>query len=532
MKQTKQRMRGITRRDFLAAGSAAAVVGMAAMAGCSPQEPEAAAREGDGLDESSSTESNSRTASWENAPEPIAESAIVKKKEFDVVVVGAGMSGVCAALAAAEKGATVGVVQKGDMVLTHGTAFAAINTADVLAAGNEPMDVEQMMTQFNLNNSNNINFKLLQAYFAEAVESGEWFVERVRKAGLDPVFQKGLYAMLFTKDKAIGAAQALADQAKELGVEFLFDTPGVQLVKDGARIVGVIAGKEGSYVQCNGTKGVVLATGCYGNNDELKEKFCPGALPFPNFYAPANNDGDGHLMGMWAGALMQQRPHPKMNHVHHYVGDGDTNAPMRKTPWLNVNDRGERIMNEAVSYEYRCNATYNSPERHATQLFDATFEDQLVSAGSESDIPKEGQMEQFIKDGFIVTADTIEGIAQALDIPAETLVETVARYNELAAKGHDDDFLKPAKWMMPIETPPFYAIRRQYTTSAILGGLQVGETSNVLDEELQPIPGLYAVGNVQGGMFGDTDYTFDMTGLSLGRAMTFGYMVGRDLATV
>lgn len=519
----------MTRRSFLAAGSAVAFAGAASLAGCAPQGA-AADEEGQTASSPSVDEGRTAAASWETAPAAVPEAEIKETKAFDVVVVGAGMSGVCAALAAAEGGATVAVVQKGDMVLTHGTAFSAINTTDVLAAGNEPMDVEAMMTQFNLNNSNNINFKLLQTYFEEATESAEWFTERVRAAGLEPVFQKGLYAMLFTKDKAIGAAQAIADQAKEKGVEFFFDTPGVQLVKESDRVAGVIAGKQGAYTRFDASKGVVLATGCYGNNEELKEKFCPGSLPFPNFYAPAYNDGDGHLMGMWAGGIMQQRPHPKMNHVHHYVGDGDVNAPMRKTPWLNVNDRGERIMNEAVSYEYRCNATYNCPERHATQVFDSTFEDQLAQAGAESDIPKEGQMEQFIEDGFIVKADSIEDLAKALDIPAEQFAATVQRYNELAAKGHDDDYFKPAKWMMPIEVPPFYAIRRQYTTSAILGGLQVNEKSNVIDEDLKPIPGLYAIGNVQGGMFGDTDYTFDMTGLSLGRAMTFGYMVGRDLA--
>ena len=523
MEENTKQATGLSRRGFLKVGSLAAAAGALTMAGCAPREQGAAPAAG----EAGSAEAKA-APSWETPPEMPTD--IKETKQYDVVVVGAGIGGVCTALAAAEGGAHVAVLQKGDMVLTHGTAFAAINTADVLAAGNEPMDVEAMMTQFNLNNSNNINFKLLQSYFAIATESAEWFTDRVRKAGLEPVFQKGLHAMLFTKDKAIGAAQAIADQAKELGVEFFFDAPGVELVKEGDRVVGVIAGAEGDYRRFDAAKGVVLATGCYGNNDELKEKFCPGALPFPNFYFPPINDGDGHLMGMWIGASMQQRPHPKMNHVHHYVGDGDVNAPMRKTPWLNVNDRGERIMNEAVSYEYRCNATYNSPERHAIQIFDANFEVQLTAAGSANDIPKEGQMEKFIEDGFIVKADSLEALAEALELPTETFVATVNRYNELAASGHDDDFLKPAKWLMPIDTPPFYGIRRQYTTSAILGGLQVDETSNVIDEELKPIGGLYAVGNVQGGMFGDTDYTFDMTGLSLGRAMSFGYLVGRNLA--
>ncbi len=106
----------------------------------------------------------------------------------------------------------------------------------------------------------------------------------------------------------------------------------------------------------------------------------------------------------------------------------------------------------------------------------------------------------------------------------------VARYNVLAVAGHDADFGKDAKYLFPIDEPPFYAIKRRYFISAIMGGLEVDETSCVLGEQGERIEGLYAVGNMQGGLFGATDYSFAVNGMSLGRAATFGYYVGRELS--
>lgn len=332
----------------------------------------------------------------------------------------------------------------------------------------------------------------------------------------------------------VGLGRAARDEELALdsrhGAEFFFGTPGVQLVREGDAVVAAIGQTDDGYVRFNAAKGVILATGDYGNNKDMINKYCPGAAAFENFYNPAINDGDGHLMGLWAGGALQHAPHPKMIHIHHYVGDGDVNASMRKTSWLNVDDNGERIMNEAVLYEYRANQMYNRPERRATQIFDSNFVDQLTAMGAKADIPKEGELEGYIEDGFVIKADTLEEIAAELGFPQEAFLATVQRYNELVAQGHDDDFYKPAKFLYPIETAPFYAIRRQYVISVTLGGLNVNSDCNCLDANWKPIPGLYAVGNVQGGMFGDTDYTFDVTGLSLGRAMTFGYMVGRNLA--
>lgn len=462
------------------------------------------------------------------APAPITD--IIEERDYDVVVVGLGMSGAACALSAVEGGASVAVLQKGPMVLTHGNFCSIINSPEFLAEGCEEIDVDAMMKQFNTSNNNLINWKLVRRYFEESAESGSWILQKAEEGGFKAIIPAPVPAVKF-EGKQIAGATGLANLAAEKGAEIFFDTPGVQLVTDeSGAVTGIIGQSADGYIQFNAAKGVVLATGDYGNNKAMLAKWCPGAVPFENFYAPAYNDGEGHLMGLWVGAHMQEPPHPKMVHVHHYVGDGDKNAPMRKCPWLNINDYGDRFMDESVLYEHRCNQAIKYPDCHATQIFDANYEEYYAQMPGQSDPANDGTLEDFIEWGMAFKADTLEELAEQLGVPADHLVATVDRYNELVAAGEDADYMKPMDFMFPIDTPPFYGIRRQYVISVITGGLEVDETCNVVDDSWQPIPGLYAVGNVQGGFFGGTDYPFDITGLSLGRAMTMGYVVGRDLA--
>ena len=112
-----------------------------------------------------------------------------------------------------------------------------------------------------------------------------------------------------------------------------------------------------------------------------------------------------------------------------------------------------------------------------------------------------------------------------------SLLCPVERYNELVAKGSDEDFGKQAKWLTPIDTPPFYGIHRHVRVSAIVSGVNVDKHMQVLkDGTEEPIPGLFAIGNVAGNFFAGVDYTMWMPGLSLGRAHTQGYVIGKYVA--
>ena len=146
-------------------------------------------------------------------------------------------------------------------------------------------------------------------------------------------------------------------------------------------------------------------------------------------------------------------------------------------------------------------------------------------------------------EGFSATAHSLEELADQLgmdDESAERLAASVSRYNELCDKGADEDFGKSIEKMFPILDPPFYAITydtlkhtsvedvscmRLLTT---MGGLVTNDRAQVLDDNLEAIPGLYAIGNTQGGRFVD-DYPFSLSGASHGAALTYGYLVGKHL---
>ena len=105
--------------------------------------------------------------------------------------------------------------------------------------------------------------------------------------------------------KAIDIAQIIADKAMELGAEFRFNTPGVQLVQDeSGRVTGIIGESKDGYVQFNAAKGVILATGDYASDYDMCADLCPWVVGTHNYYNPNYNTGDGHKMGVWVGAKM------------------------------------------------------------------------------------------------------------------------------------------------------------------------------------------------------------------------------------
>lgn len=132
--------------------------------------------------------------------------------------------------------------------------------------------------------------------------------------------------------------------------------------------------------------------------------------------------------------------------------------------------------------------------------------------------------------GSIIPADTIEDLAAAIDVPADTLVATVERYNELAHAGKDTDFSKVATRLFPIENPPYYAVPFGDSGMLVLiGGIDCDTDCHALDAEKNPVPGLYVAGNTMGGRF-LVDYPVTVAGASHSMAMSFGRLAGRNAA--
>lgn len=168
------------------------------------------------------------------------------------------------------------------------------------------------------------------------------------------------------------------------------------------------------------------------------------------------------------------------------------------------------------------------------ELVDAWFEEDPTSCT----VPTASQIEKFL------TADTVEELVAQMnqqvveegwsidELTVEDVTATIERYNELCEKGADADFGKDARYMVPIEAPYVAASAGTSTIPAILGGLIVNENGQCLDGNFQPIPGLLAAGNASGQFYGGIDYPMDIGGLSVGRAVTSGFVAGRYASTL
>ena len=368
-------------------------------------------------------------------------------------------------------------------------------------------------------------------------EAVDWFVEELKQAGFeafkesdskDHVYEDGncyIEGTLFP-DQMIAPMQALGAAYADK-IDFYYETPAVQLIKEGSKIVGVIGkNKDGEYVKLTAKKGVILATGDYQNNVAMRRRYNPDTLNFTT--KQSMKTGDGHLMAMAAGARIWAGPHAKMVHG---------TSIMREEPLLAVNGDGIRFMEEDIEYCRRNTILKDMKDPYMWSLFDANYFDYVYGWGSDPTVPTVAngtpeKLAAYIEKGNVLTADSIEELAALMEVDAQQLKATVDHYNELCAGGFDYDFGKPSKYMKPVDTAPFYAVKRVYQVSAICDGLEVNDGCQVVDVDGNPMEGLYAAGNCSGCFYGDVDYSLDTMGLSIGRCVTFGYLVGQDVAAL
>ena len=499
--------------------------------------------------------------SWANAPEPIPEESILKSYECDVAVIGAGISGVACALRAAQNGLDVIVLEKGSTWSGRGGNIGVVNSKFMREQGHVN-DPDEIAREWMKRCANLCDEKIVWQYLRHGEAAMDWLLDIITmpEDGARPELQACLYrgdayvehygshrffdGPMHKKGMRAGGADAVYAmycEAVKLGVRFLFNSPAEQLVKVDGRVTGAVAKDADGYLRVNAGRGVVLATGDIGGNREM----CDDLAPLANrctaqVYMPrGNNTGDGHRMGLWAGGMFEDTPFPVMSHPmgYHFV--------YYCFLFINPNN-GERFMNEDNNIQSTVNNQLRLYMPYAWSLLDGDWlknaEDSMQYGGGmfwELDHgPDEGpfseekhlaMMERGLRSGNVVTADTLEELAEKMGMPADKIIATVERYNSLVEKGHDDDFGKRKELLKGIYKPPFYAIKFGTSALAVTGGLRVDERMGVLDEKLEHIPGLYAIGNAAGGRYG-VNYPLLIPGNSHGTALTFGYLLGNLLA--
>lgn len=572
--------RGFSRRDFLKFGAvgAAGAAAAAGLAGCAAP----ASKEGDASASASGVVESSDAVlklkdgmpkwSFMIPPEPIADDRIVETVENDIIVVGGGMSGFTTAVSAAENGAKVTLFSAASAPISRGGSNYARNSKVMEELGIEPFDPVPFYYHEMRAASFAVDQRKWMRGYNNSEEAMNWMIDIAREAGLEVIMERDNtfdmgpnYAHAFSTegDSTMvstgqqGAVEALEAKAKEYGVQIIYDTKAEQLIREdgeSGRVTGVVASKmngEG-YVKFVARKVVVLATGDFSNDKEMLAAYCPQVLPLVGYeqgeidYNTSFNltgiyGGDGQKMGLWAGAAWQ----------HAYPA-----APMMQGAWggshepcgfhmgLNVNDNTERYQREDISAPYSSNHLLSQPNNEAWGIWTANYPQAILDKGHEwytfgmdytlpALTPDElvAMWDEGAKDGSYYKADTLDDLASQLGLDAEKLKAVVARYNELCDKGVDEDFYKNPDFLVRIdEAGPFYAARNYAMFMTVMGGLRTSVNMEVCDANDEPIPGLFNVGAMVGDMYANT-YNFAIPGNSYGiNCLTFGYLLGRDLA--
>ena len=542
-----------TRRDmFKIGGLAAAGLGGAALLGaCSPAGNEAGAAATETATTGTTTvagHTREGLPSFLAAPEPITD--VADTKDFDIVIVGAGAAGVPAAITAREAGATVALIQK------EATAISQGNTATgILLDTSDEAGVEAVVSRLLKDHQYRGKREQVELWAKNSGEAIKWVLDLATAEGAQvsdttmkwtaAIKEVNGYPMDYLsidfgpKPYNTGdGMQVLADYAAAQGVEIFYNTEAKQLVGDAAGVTGVIAEGPDGTVQFNASKGVILATGDYQNDDDMMAYYLPDLANLGR--KQMNKTGDGHKMAVWAGGAIEDITHTKM--LHDFDGGPGSMADM---PFLAVKQDGTRFCDETLGMSLMNNFLRSEADQgDYNQIFDSNymtaaaewpgklFDPEAIKVYMpEEDVEKVGVFEDQIG---TYKADTLEELAGKLGITdTAAFVKSVERYNECVAAGKDLDFGKEGKWLTAIDTPPFYCIHRHVRVSAVVSGVNVGPNMEVLAAETgEPIPGLFAIGNTAGNFYGGVDYSMYMPGLSLGRAHTQGYVTGKYVASL
>lgn len=531
----------ISRRNFVKFGAAgAALAGMAGLAGCAPAASSANAKT------SAAAESD-----WLGTAPALTVDDCVRTEETDVLIVGSALAGSMAAYGALKNGAKVTVLERNSCPHIGGMTISFFNSKTQLDAGlPEYSMVETANDMFNLTQYR--SDMRLNTLWCE--RSGE-LLDNLKEDFLEPYGQyyqplslEGIFpdpSQEITSYISTGVAFSETDiltdfthnihaYLEDEGVQTFYDTCAEVLVQDeNGAVTGIIAtNADGEHVHYHAEKGVVMCTGSFGSNEAMMRKFytthfAEWALENNAYQAYMGDDpvtdtnmddGRGHQMLCWAGAEMEE--------ICGYAAWQTT--AWRSFPYLLVNTKGERFMNECTSLLTSAHIVADQPGHgsYVWQIIPSNDFEMPSSFGYD----REAAAEMFkIEQTEHYEADSIEELAKLIEVDPATLKATVDRYNELCNKGEDTDYAKAPRYLDPIDDGPFQAWKMTYLFYCTLSGVRCNEKLQVLDANWDPIPGLYAGGNTVGYRFGGS-YESLLHGGSNGLAATHAYVAGESAA--
>lgn len=458
----------------------------------------------------------------------------------DVIIVGGGAAGMSATLRLSELGKSVILVEKtsslGGTIRVSGGNQVVQGSKVQAEAGVSDDSAESMEKDF-LKNGDNLNDKELLGIYAENVGSTtDWLVDTV---GVTYNMEDGLHKLAeYSKDRELaytdggaGAAKVLADAINETDATVLLNTSAKSLITEDGKVTGVEAETRKGKKYTLTADSVILATGGYGNNNELLPESAEAGL----FYGLDSSNGEGLEMataeGIEAGTThmeyIKEYPNGVETSAKHAKSTIAGNIPAFTKAAILVNDNGERVVNEKASNHDILNVMQKQDKEELYLVMDEpTFNEwktKLAAAGLtektiDSYIENNGKSEP-----VFVKGDTAEAAAKAAGfIDTSKLGETIEKFNGFVDAGEDSDFGRGKEYLnAKFEDGPIYIVEQKARYATTMGGLDVDGNLQVVNKSGKAIEGLYAAGEIIGGQMGDDS----PSGANNGWALTSGKFV-------
>lgn len=461
--------------------------------------------------------------------------------EADVIVVGAGAAGIAAAIAASEKGARTIILEKGPNIGWTNTCRAG-GSISIAVENRMRKDIYKMSTAEKITEakeltSGHCNPDLIKTW-RENIDSviswlEKWGIKWTENSSKSPVSRQA-------EGRGAGLAKQLQNMAEKAGVQIYFNTRAEKLlINSKGELYGIKARTPEGFQEYS-AKAVVLATaGFQANHEMLLKYFGPEFTYGAKLTGSPHSTGDGHIMAQEAGAQLinLDQFHTRTIDKSWRPGSTGSPGPVRNLPNLYpysilVNRTGQRFMDEATTSNTIACSILKQPEATVAMLFDEKIR-QLY--------PEE--VKNYKPAKVIMKADSLEELAKIIEVPYSSFLNTMKEFNRAVEKGDSASLPVPKrKFAHKVEIPPFYAIYPMWSgLNCTLGGVKINTEAQVMDRDDNPVPGLYAAGEMIGGFFfgtyklgpgGEIYYqgNYQVTTSSLSACVVFGRIAGNNAA--
>lgn len=489
-------------------------------------------------------------------------------KASDVVVIGAGGAGLAAAVTAAEKGASVIVLEK------RPKAGGATVFAEGLVAADSPVQkrlgisvtTDELFKNHMYFNHWTLNARLVRALIDFSGDSIRWLegkglvfnlrqMGRPRQSPERPVSNSpfGEMPVVFhvPENWGSGVVRVLLQSCQDLGVKIIYEARAKKILQGRSHAVNGIAAEIKGKETLLKTKSVIIATGGYGANKRLMKKYCPfydlrnferlmikPSHPGDRFrWVQKMHNGDGLLMAFDAGAASDGLGILLLNGPNFVAFNHAWMLAMNpSTLW--VNKYGERFMLEGVGPFQSDNGTMRQPDQTTFSLFDDVWKREVVKNGfgfvsggmySHDASKIDNDLKNALANDTVKISGSWDEIARWMGAEPQTLKATIDKYNSFCDKKHDELFAKDNMFLRALRNPPYYACKSHPAFLVTIGGIKTNHHMEVLDKQDQPVTGLYAAGICTGGWSGPT-YNMALAGAGSGFSVYSGRIAGKNAA--